>query len=320
METKEQQATSGKQTHASGQPKTEPATIQTTEPAVTQAAAPITPPAKDPAATPAKATEPVAPPALPKRLLDCGMQSILIQPRRAFIAAGGTERQFSREVNFAVQNLMNSDYLLDCAKKFPDHFVEAIKNVALTDLTLNPELKLAYLVPYKGKVKFQSSYMGKIEILTRAGVVRQIEANLVYESDTFKVCKGTSAEIVHEPNYFAANRGKMMGGYYVAILPNGEKKFDVMPEARINEIRSRSEAAKSGNGSPWDTDFEEMAKKTILNWAFKGLPKTGISDSMLKVIEVDSQLDNEEFEDWKRDRQIKRDRFDEEVQYAETVK
>jgi recombination protein RecT len=213
---------------------------------------------------------------------------------------------------------MNNDFLLDCAKKFPDHFLEAIKNVALTDLTLNPELRLAYLVPYKGKVKFQSSYIGKIEILTRAGVVRQIEANLVYESDIFRVSKGTHSEIIHEPNYFAANRGKIMGGYYVAILPNGEKKFDVMPKARIDDIMNRSEAVKAGKGSPWDTDFEEMAKKTIINWSFKSLPKTGISESMLKVIEIDSQSDNEEFEDWKKSQQSKGDRFDEE--YAEEVK
>ena len=259
-------------------------------------------------------------PALPKKLADAGMTTVLIQPKKAFLAAGGTVQQFNREINFAVQCLMNSDFLLDCAKKFPDHFVEAIKNVALTDLTLNPELRLAYLVPYKGKVKFQSSYIGKTEILTRAGVVRQIEANLVYESDVFKAYKGTRSEIIHEPNYFAANRGKIMGGYYVAVLPNGEKKFDIMPETRIKEIMNRSEAVKAGKGSPWDTDFEEMAKKTIINWAFKSLPKTGISESMLKVIEIDSQLDNEEFEDWKKSQQAKIDRFEEETQYAEVVK
>ncbi|MCL1932245.1 MAG: recombinase RecT [Candidatus Azobacteroides sp.] len=260
------------------------------------------------------------PSSLPKKLSDAGMETVLRQPRKAFVAAGGTEQQFNREINFAVQCLMNSDYLLDCAKKFPENFVEAIKNVALTDLTLNPELRLAYLVPYKGKVKFQSSYIGKIEILTRAGVVRQIEANLVYESDTFGASKGTNSEIIHKPNYFAANRGKLMGGYYVAVLPNGEKKFDVMPEARIKDIMNRSEAVKAGKGSPWDTDFEEMAKKTIINWAFKSLPKTGISESMLKVIETDGQSDNEEFEDWKKSRQCRNDRFDEEPQYAEEVK
>lgn len=73
-----------------------------------------------------------------------------------------------------------------------------------------------------------------------------------------------------------------------------------MPKARIEEIKSRSEAVKKGKQSPWDTDFEEMARKTIVNWAFKFLPKTGISDSMIKVLETESQLDDEMFEDWKR--------------------
>ena len=261
-------------------------------------------------------------PALPKKFIDAGFTQILTSPKKAFIASGGTEQQFAREINFAVQLLMNNEYLFDCAYKYPDNFIEAIKNIALTGLTLNPELRLAYLVPYKGKVKFQSSYMGKVDILIRAGVAKWFEANLVYEKDEFIPTKGTNPEIIHHPNYFAEDRGKLLGGYWMAILPNGQKAFDVMPKHRIDEIQAMSEAVKSGKQSPWDTNLEEMQRKTVLNWGFKFIPKTNISESLLKVIETESQFDNEVFEDWKQEQsKQKQDKFDEDgIQDAEIVK
>lgn len=72
---------------------------------------------------------PSAPPAFPVQLK--GLESCFISPKKAFIAAGGTEQQFAREVNFAMQAMLNNPYLIDCARQYPDHLVEAIKNVLL---------------------------------------------------------------------------------------------------------------------------------------------------------------------------------------------
>ena len=254
-------------------------------------------------------------PAIPKELLP--LQAYFVKPKKAFLASGGTEEQFSREVNFAMQAMMNNNYLIECAKSFPDHMIEAIKNVGLTGLTLNPVLSLGYLVPYKGKVKFQPSYMGKCDILIRTGVVKEIYAKLVYSTDKFSMTKGSKSELIHEPNAWATKdtRGELMGGYYYAKLTNGIEMFDTMPRERIEDIRGRSEAFKNGKTSPWSTDFEEMARKSIVNWAFKFLPKTNISDSVLKVIEASNEVDNEEFNDWiKAGKQSEKDDFDEDVQ------
>lgn len=237
-------------------------------------------------------------PAIPAKLQ--GIAPYLTKPKQAFIAAGGTEQQFAREINFAMQVLMNNDFTLSCAQNYPDHFVEAIKNVSLTGLTLNPELRLGYLIPYKGKIRFQSSYMGKIDILIRTGVVKDIYAELVYEKDIFIYRKGVNATLEHTPNPFAKDKGELLGGYYFAVLANGQIKYDVMPKERIDEIKSRSEPVKSGKSSPWDTDFVEMAKKSIINWAFKSLPKTGISDDMIKALEADGEVDREMMEDWRK--------------------
>lgn len=239
-----------------------------------------------------------ASPAIPAEIRP--LQPFLMQPKQAFCAAGGTEQKFNQEVNFAIDALKNNPYLITCAKNDTDSLVAAIKNIGLTGLSLNPELRLGYLVPFKGKIKFMSSYMGKVEILTRTGVVRSIYAELVYEKDAFTYRKGVNGTLEHTPDVFAKDRGALKGGYYVAILANGQVVYDVMPVDRIEEIKSRSESVKKGTSSPWFSDYAEMAKKTILNWAFKSLPKTGISDSMLKVIEAEADYEKEDFDDWRK--------------------
>lgn len=251
-------------------------------------------------------------PAIPKKLVDAGLATCFLAPKQAFLAAGGSKEQFAREVNFAMQSLMNNDFLLNCAKSNPEFLIEAIKNVALTGLTLNPELRLGYLIPYNKKITFRSSYMGKVDILIRSGIVKWIEANLVYEKDAFSVTKGSKDEIIHAPDCFASDRGDIKGGYWIATMPNGLKVFGVMSKNDIDQIKQRSESAKSGGQTPWNTDYEEMAKKTIINRAFKSLPKSGISDAVLKAMEVDGQYDREEFEDWKKQQENNiRDRFNE---------
>ena len=68
---------------------------------------------------------PVATPAIPQILVDAGIQSCFSAPRKAFIAAGGTDEEFAREVNFAISMMMKNDYLITCAKNYPDYLVEA---------------------------------------------------------------------------------------------------------------------------------------------------------------------------------------------------
>lgn len=219
---------------------------------------------------------------------------ILTQPKKQFIASGGTDEQFVKEAGFALQMIRNNDYLGTMDRQ---SIIDSVVNVALTGLTLNPELRLGYLIPRKGKMYFQSSYMGKREILLRSGMVKNIWVNLVYENDFFEMKDGAVRDITHNPEPFK-DRGSVIGGYWVAILQNDEKMMGTMSRGRIEEIKSRSEAVKAGKGSPWDTDPDEMMKKTIMNTAFKELPKTGISNDVLKAMETDSQVDNLDLKDW----------------------
>ena len=202
--------------------------------------------------------------------------------------------RFNMEVIFFEQIYSKNDYLKSCD---PQSVIDSLINVGTVGLTLAPELKLGYLIPRKGRCYFNSSYMGKREIVLRTGLVKDLWANLVYEKDEFMEIGGTDRKIIHKPVTFG-DRGKILGGYWQAVLLNGEMPFGTMTIERIEEIKSRSEASKAGKGSPWETDYEEMCKKTLINNSFKHLPKTGISDDVVRAIEADNAFDNDDLEDW----------------------
>jgi recombination protein RecT len=204
------------------------------------------------------------------------------------------ERAFNLEAYYAIAMINKSEALQNCDRK---SIIDSLVNIAAMGLTLSPELRLAYLIPRKGKCYAQSSYMGKREILIRAGIVKDIWCNIVYEKETFVEKAGTEHTIEHHTVPFG-DKGKIIGGYWSAELINGTRPYGIMDIDRIMLIASRSDAVKSGKGSPWDSDKEEMIKKTLINNSWKHLPKTGISDNVVKAIEADSAFDTDEFDDW----------------------
>ena len=63
-------------------------------------------------------------------------------------------------------------------------------------------------------------------------------------------------------------------------------------------IRKRSPASGSGKSSPWDTDYEEMAKKTIINWGYKSLPKLAMSDKAKDAITILNRVEDDQFHEY----------------------
>jgi hypothetical protein len=78
-------------------------------------------------------------------------------------------------------------------------------------------------------------------------------------------------------NPFASmeERGDVLGAYVVVKTPDGAYLTTAMSMTEILDIRDRSEAWKkhaadpSKHGGPWQTDFGEMAKKTVIKRAAK---------------------------------------------------
>lgn len=254
------------------------------------------------------------------------IRSCFTQPRKAFVAAFPSEKEgemaFAREINFAVQAMMNNSYLVTCARNNPDDLVNAIKNVALTGSTLNPTLKLAYLVPFKGKITLMASYMGLVDILVNSGLAVKVEAHPVFPGDDFEMVHGTNGYVKHRPDPWGSKKPEeLLGCYFYVQFVGGGELFDTLSKDEIDDIKRRSPSVEKGKTSPWDTDYIEMAKKTAVRRAFKMCPKTGISPSKLKVVEAAFDYDEKVDNEWQRNQPThKNDGYDEDdVEYVDVT-
>lgn len=188
------------------------------------------------------------------------------------------EDTFNKECSFALQHLSKNAYL---QKATPNSLLTSVLNIAQVGLTLNPIMKLAYLVPrfINGNVEccLEPSYQGLVKLLTDSGSVNNVYAHLIYENDIFEQILGTENTIVHKPKL--GNRGNAIGVYGVAVLANGGKQTEVMDIEEVNEIRASSESYKSFKAGKvssciWESWYDEMARKTVIKRLVKYLPKS----------------------------------------------
>lgn len=281
-------------------------TAATAPTAAPQAAAPAPQPTTTAVAAPKKYTPELCADTIRKLPAPLAkLQTAFARPfdafRKAFADPATADRIMAKEIDFAAQAMMANPYLIECAAQHPDDLVNALKNVALTGSTLNPVLKQGYLVPFKGKISFMPSYMGLVDVLNRSGLVRKIEAHPVFDGDEFSVTYGTAEQLIHKPDPWGTrDKDHLKGCYYYIELADGTTMWDTMSAEEIEDVRRRSPSVTKGKASPWDTDYIEMAKKTLIRRAFKAVPKTGLSDDKLKTITAAVDYDEQVEREWIR--------------------
>lgn len=179
--------------------------------------------------------------------------------------------EWNKEKQFAIQALQGNDYLAGIAMKNPASLQNAIINIAAIGISLNPASKHAYLVPRKGSVCLDVSYMGLLHLAMSTGSIMWGQCKMVKANDAFEL-NGLAQEPTHKYQPFG-DRGDFVGGYCTVKTASGDFLTDVMSVQEINDIMNRSESVKSGKSSPWKTDWSEMARKTIVKRAYKYWPK-----------------------------------------------
>jgi len=208
-----------------------------------------------------------------------------------------TSREFyDKEISFARQLVAKSKQLQECEL---NSILAAVMNIANVGLSLNPVLKLAYLVPRWNNQKkvneacLEPSYQGLIKLLTDTGSVTSVSCYPVYLGEEYTA---TNFGIDHKMNPFAKDKKNenIIGVYAQAKLADGSYQFEAMSIAEIEDIRGRSEsykAFKSGKISSciWESDFVEMCRKTVIRRAIKYLPKSKNLDNLANAIELDEQ-------------------------------
>ena len=181
-----------------------------------------------------------------------------------------TPERFTR---MALSSLNNNPQLLECT---PMSFIAALMDAAQLGLEPNTPLGQAYLIPYRNKDKgvvecqFQIGYKGLIDLAYRNERLRSIEAHTVYENDEFYYELGLDARLKHIPAW--DERGDIKGFYAVFKLDNGGYRFEVMSKNDVDKFRDTYSKTANSVYSPWNTSYEEMAKKTVIKRVLKYAP------------------------------------------------
>ena len=194
------------------------------------------------------------------------------------------------------------------AQTTQNSFLGAMMTAAQLGMEPNTPLGQAYLIPFRNKgvleCQFQLGYKGLIDLAYRSGEVTTIQAQVVYENDEFEYALGLEPQLKHIPAM--SNRGEPIYFYAVFKTKDGGFGFEVMS---VEDVKLHAQKySKSFNSaySPWKTNFEEMAKKTVLKKVLKYAPmktdfarglsadetiKHGVSDDMFSVPDETDYID-----------------------------
>ena len=182
-----------------------------------------------------------------------------------------TPERFTR---ITLSALSTNPKLQECT---PQSFLGAMMTAAQLGLEPNTPLGQAYLIPrYNGKTgtqecSFQLGYKGLIDLAYRSGEIIMVGAYTVYSNDEFEVTLGLDPNVVHKPA--KGQRGEPIAFYAVWKGKNGGCGFEVMSMDEVKaHAKKFSDAYKKGWSSPWESNFEEMAKKTVLKKCLKYAP------------------------------------------------
>nr|DAE46504.1 MAG TPA: RecT protein [Caudoviricetes sp.] len=211
-----------------------------------------------------------------------------------------TPERFSR---ITLSALSANPTLKECT---PQSFLGAMMTAAQLGLEPNTPLQQAFLIPFRnhGKLEcsFQLGYKGLIDLAYRSGEVSIIQAHTVYENDEFQYELGLDPKLRHVPA--KTDRGAPISYYAMFKTKDGGYGFQVMS---IEEVRAHAKKfSKSYGNGPWVTNFDEMAKKTVLKKVLKYAPlksdfvrgiamdettKTDISSDMSEIPDMTEYVD-----------------------------
>lgn len=188
-----------------------------------------------------------------------------------------TPERFTRMVFTA---LSSTPKLQQCT---PQSFLGAMMQAAQLGLEPNTPIGQAYLIPYGNSCQFQLGYKGLLDLAYRSGEIKDIQAHEVHENDEFEYELGLEPKLKHIPA--KSNRGAVTMYYAVWHTKTGGYGFEVMSYEDVLEFAQKK--SKSFHNGPWQTDFDSMAKKTVLKQALKYAP---IATDFVKAVATDETV------------------------------
>lgn len=202
--------------------------------------------------------------------------------------------------------------LQQAIKASPKSFFDAVRKGAEYGLEFNKTLGYAYLIPFNNKrykdgqwektleVQFQPGYRGIRKLLLDTKEVKLIDAQPVYEKEVsegkFKLVRGINPEFKHEPICFG-DRGPIVGYYGLVVMidPTVPPIVETMSRQEVEKFAQQYSKTynkeKNTFSGPWGSDFDSMAKKTLMLKAMKNAP---IKNEFINTIVAEDEADRED--------------------------
>lgn len=214
-----------------------------------------------------------------------------IKPLELALPPGITPERILRIAMTAIQV---SKSLAACE---PRSFMGSLLTAAQLGLEPNTPLGHCYLIPRWDKKKnsyvcnFQMGYQGMLELSYRSRLYKRISARVVYEGDYFSFSYGKNHHLDHVPKWKSQEPVFVYADYE---LDNGGYEFSVWSWAAImqhaKDFSDSYNSEKAADYSPWRTNAEEMAKKTVLKSLLKYGPRSIEITEISKAINYDERV------------------------------
>lgn len=207
---------------------------------------------------------------LTKNMTIADMIRVLEPEIRKALPSVLTPERFTR---MALSALNNTPKLAECT---PMSFIAALMNAAQLGLEPNTPLGQAYLIPYQNRkagileCQFQIGYKGYIDLAYRTGQIQMIQARVVYAGDEFDYEFGLNPRLVHRLG--SGEKGEIRYIYGIFQLTNGGCGFEVCNKADMDAFAQKYSQSFTKDFSPWKSNYEDMAKKTMVKRALKYAP------------------------------------------------
>ncbi len=170
----------------------------------------------------------------------------------------------------ALGALRRDPNLLQCANRDPGSLIVALSQAA--QLGLMPGTEEFWLTPRGGKILGIIGYVGYVEMMYRAGAVSSVIVEAVHENDKFSYVPGRDDRPIHEVDWMAPTRGRIVLAYAYAIMKDGAvSKVVIVNQSRIDRAKDASSTAGKSH-SPWESDEVKMWMKTAARDLSKWVP------------------------------------------------
>ena len=154
----------------------------------------------------------------------------------------------------------------------PMSIIGAAMVAATMQLQVIPTLGQCYIIPYGKKAQFQVGYLGLLQLCQRSGQFKKILAAPVHEGEY------VSGDEFDEEYVFDKKQKKSdkVIGYMAKFeLLNGFTKVAYWDIEKVKAHATKfSQAFRAGFNSPWKSDFDAMAMKTVMKSILKYAPKS----------------------------------------------